>query len=202
MQSKPERHLSQAVTVNQNGRRILPELLRNRQLCLDRSIPSKTLGNPTHMALHRQPPHQTPPAEQIVFPHLVETKKTDRNGIENPADSPDIRPRRPQILHPLPIQTHPPNPLPLQPLARMQQPRSASVRNREPPADGRASARGALDPLVRGLQRRDRFRGDHAGALRWREDGRFDSRECAERGGGGVFCNVCLDDGAEGEVCW
>lgn len=83
----------------------------------------------------------------------------------NQADSPPLSPLRPPSLHPLPLQTHPPNPLPLQPMARMQQPRSAPVRTRKPPPNNRANPRRLIDPLVRRIQRRYPLRGDHAGAL-------------------------------------
>lgn len=137
----------------------------------------------------------------IRNPSLLDKKKTRKN-LTTKADSPPLRPHRPPILPPLHLQTHPPNPLPLQPVARMQQPGRPPVRPRERPADGRARTRRPLDPLVRRVQRRGALRGDHAAALRERKGGGIDSGERVERGGGGGFCDVCLDDGAEGAVCW
>jgi hypothetical protein len=128
--------------------------------------------------------------------------KKETQKLTPPTDRPPFRLRRPPSLHPLPLQTHPPNPLPHQPLARVQQPRGAAIRPRKRPADRRTSARRPIDPLVRRVQRRGTRCGGHARALCEREDGGVDPRECVERGGGGGFCDFRLDDGAEGDVCW
>ena len=87
-------------------------------------------------------------------------------------------------------------------MARMQQSGSAAIRSRKRPANSRTSPHRTFHPLVRRVQHRDFVRGDHAAASCEREDGWVDSGECVERGGGGGFCDVCLDDGAEGGVCW
>jgi hypothetical protein len=88
------------------------------------------------------------------------TKKTN-----NETDSPPLRPLGPPRLHPLPLQTHPPNPLPLQPMARVQQPRSTPIRPSKPPPNSRTNPRRTLNPLIRRVQRRDPLRGHHAGTL-------------------------------------
>jgi hypothetical protein len=82
-----------------------------------------------------------------------------------PTDSPPLSLRRPPSLRPLPLQTHPPSSLSLQPMARMQRPGSAPIRTRQRPSNHRPNSRRTLNPLLRRVQRRDPLRGGHAGAL-------------------------------------
>lgn len=133
---------------------------------------------------------------------FLSNNETTKLTITPPTDSPPISLRCPASLHPLSLQTHPLHSLPILRLARTQQPRSAPIRRSEPLTNSRTNPRRPFNPHVRRVQRGYPLRGDHAGALCGRENSWVDPRECVERGGGGDFRYVCLDDGAEGEVCW
>ena len=161
---------------------------------------------------HNDQPHSSPWEILPIWLYLVRPlalslqRKTHKNlnplTTHPPPDSPPLLLLRPPRLHPLPLQTHPPHPLPLQPLARSHLPRSAAIRLPANPPNNHTLTRRIEHPLTRRVQHGRLRGGGAAGALCERAGGGDDAGMCVKRGGGGGAGDVCVDDGAEGGICW